>query len=93
MTQGRRPTTVEYGAPRRDRSFPPLGCALTSAAVGLLPLLLGLAWLYTFIFTDRRAHLRVPGIFAGLGACFVAFCLIAIPFLMRSGSRRDTDAE
>ena len=69
----------------RLRVFTLASCA--AVTLGIACLLLGGGWLYTFILTEYRAHLRLPGIAAGFAATTAGILLVVVPWLLRTRDR------
>ena len=74
---------LDNASPRDHNRVFPKGCMIVVACLGVIPLLLGSAWLYTFIFTDFRPHHRPFMIPTGIVAVTIGGAMIALPFLLR----------
>ena len=80
------PPTLSYKSANLTPT-PSVNCAVGLTILGIPPLLLGLGWLHTFVFTDFRAHLRPIGIPLGIVATLTGLALIIGPWHWRSRRR------
>jgi hypothetical protein len=74
---------MDYATPPNHERQLSKGCFVLLAAAALPLLLLGGAWLYTFIFTDFRLHHRPIMIPLALLALSLGAAMIALPLLLK----------